>query len=232
MFWFVGRCSEACRWQLKDSHLLSLTLCQRSWELAVSVAGGTGNCFLTQGQQGFQDINTAGWWKTKNQDAWNIWCVCDECIETLKPDKVNNTYHFCYNKKPLNNVASTHSRITKTTQKWLWGTWNLKKSPNPWPSIQTAQVHEMHRNKPHPPQHPKDLPGARHLKKDVPQRSMPQWVWAVSAAQRGHIRQMVLMFCLFCLHIIFYFIFLREWRSENADPTLQFGLMSLGLKLD
>lgn len=171
MFWFVGRCSEACRWQLKDSHLLSLTLCQRSWELAVSVAGGTGNCFLTQGQQGFQDINTAGWWKTKNQDAWNIWCVCDECIETLKPDKVNNTYHFCYNKKPLNNVASTHSRITKTTQKWLWGTWNLKKSRNPWPSIQTAQVHETHRNKPHPPQHPKDLPGARHLKKDVPQRS-------------------------------------------------------------
>lgn len=56
MFWFVGRCSEACRWQLKDSHLLSLTLCQRSWEWLSLLQEVQGIVFLHRVSKDFRTL--------------------------------------------------------------------------------------------------------------------------------------------------------------------------------
>lgn len=56
MFWFVGRCSEACRWQLKDSHLLSLTLRQRSWEWLSLLQEVQGIVFLHRVSKDFRTL--------------------------------------------------------------------------------------------------------------------------------------------------------------------------------
>lgn len=166
MFWFVGRCSEACRWQLKDYHLLSLTACQRSWEwlsLLWEVQGGL-HCrvsvnFTILLLEANGSIDTV-WLKMLIRlfDISDVFVL--EYTKILNLKVKDHGYRPTTTPLPPPKKTSLHHHVSKATEKRLWGTWKRAQTID---LASKLQVQEMHWNKPHPGRHHHTWPKANFL---------------------------------------------------------------------